>query len=51
MQKTDIYDICIIEQRAKIQRNIIYHLGHTYKLIVKFKLILRIATSIKISNK
>ena len=28
----------------------IYHLGHTYKLIVKFKLMLKITMSIKIRN-
>ena len=51
MQNSNIYDICMAKKRkARIQRNIIYYLGHTYKLIVKFKLILKIVISIKISN-
>ena len=50
MQNTNLYNIGIAKKKKKFQRNIIYHLGHTYKLIVKFKLIIKIAINIKISD-
>ena len=42
MQNTNIYNICVAKkkQKKKIQKNIIYLLWHTYKLIAKFKLTL-----------
>ena len=50
MIQTLIYMTYVQLQKRQESKGISYHLGHAHKLIIKFKLMLKITISIKINN-